>query len=201
MKYLIVARRSLTTKVIVGGWRHTGNWPINRQKALSHPEIQEEKKRKMDSEPREDDDDHEPVTHGYVTKLGRGKGFEERMKFRKIANHVESQAAQIVLQKARIEALEAQLEEINKGEKRRAIPNPNQRFQTLTEILSGGGNLNEPEEEPEAISSSSDNGVEDEDEKEEVVSEAESIGMAGPGPATKISRRGREIRAPAQYHD
>jgi hypothetical protein len=34
----------MTKKNILSGWRVTGNWPISRRKALTHPEIQPEKK-------------------------------------------------------------------------------------------------------------------------------------------------------------
>ncbi|KAF3766390.1 hypothetical protein M406DRAFT_234140, partial [Cryphonectria parasitica EP155] len=40
LQYLITARAAITPKVVKGGWRHSGNYPINRYKALSHEEIQ-----------------------------------------------------------------------------------------------------------------------------------------------------------------
>ncbi|KAF3770200.1 hypothetical protein M406DRAFT_234132, partial [Cryphonectria parasitica EP155] len=40
LRCLITARAAITPKVVKGGWRHSGNYPINRHKALSHEEIQ-----------------------------------------------------------------------------------------------------------------------------------------------------------------
>lgn len=44
VRCLVEARKAITERTIRGGFSHTGTWPINRQKALSHPEIQPDKK-------------------------------------------------------------------------------------------------------------------------------------------------------------
>ena len=38
--YTIARKAGMTPRTIKSGWRTTGNWPIDRQKALSHPEPQ-----------------------------------------------------------------------------------------------------------------------------------------------------------------
>ncbi|SCO78517.1 uncharacterized protein FRV6_02730 [Fusarium oxysporum] len=41
--YAKAREAAIRKEIILSGWRFTGNWPINRHKALTHPEIQPDK--------------------------------------------------------------------------------------------------------------------------------------------------------------
>ena len=65
-----------------------------------------------------------------------------------------------------IERLKAQLEAAGRGRKRKAIPNPNRRFQTLADLLGGG--LEEPQNlEANEASGSEEDAVEVDDDDDE----------------------------------
>jgi hypothetical protein len=65
----------MTKKNILSGWRVTGNWPISRRKALTHPEIQPDKetslKLKMEIRGLELGSDDTPKTSRQIRDLGK----------------------------------------------------------------------------------------------------------------------------------
>lgn len=202
MNCLIEARKAVTPAVLKGGFRHTGNWPISRSKALRHPEIQPDKEKRKASDITNSDDsgsESEAITHDFITKLGRGRDFEARRKLRKVANKNDDLLAENILLKQEILGLRAQIKNLTKGKKRRAFPNPNKRFQKISEIIAAGGNPNEalPSSSSEQITS----GGEDSSSEEgvEAVPEASEDEEPAPESARQPTRSGRQTRLPARY--
>lgn len=199
MNCLIEARKAVTPAVMKGGFRHTGNWPISRAKALRHPEIQMDKEKRKAAELAQSEasgDESEPVTYNFITKLGRGRDHEDRRKLRKVANKNDDLTAENILLQQEILSLRAQIKNITKGKKRRAIPNPNKRFQRISDIIAAGGNPNEAV--PSSSSGENSSGGEDLSSEGEGLDEAEDE----PEPAVRsrqATRVGRQTQIPARY--
>ena len=75
--YAKAREEGFTERNIRSGWRVTGNWPISRQKALSHPEIQSDQaKSLLISSPLKGPhfgSDDIPKTSRHIKDLGRNK--------------------------------------------------------------------------------------------------------------------------------
>ncbi|KAG7003073.1 putative acyl-coenzyme A synthetase [Fusarium oxysporum f. sp. conglutinans] len=128
--------------IILSGWRFTGNWPINRHKALTHPEIQPDKEKvperfKTPSPPQLHSDDT-PKTSRQVRDLAKHRSRPTRRKYSKIAKGLEALEMKVAVQNARITGLEEQMAQVRRGKKRKAVPNPNRRFMALAETLTAG---------------------------------------------------------------
>ncbi|KFA78093.1 hypothetical protein S40288_10308 [Stachybotrys chartarum IBT 40288] len=154
----------MTKKNILSGWRVTGNWPISRRKALTHPEIQADKKEiTPESEGLRDvqlNSDDTPKTSRHIRDLA---------------------------------SLEEEVGRLNRGKKRKAIPNPNKKFMTLAEALAAGDTIFEPIQatrESEIIEDAIEVGGLEEDERSS--SEAEEL------PVVR-TRTGREVKRPRKY--
>src|SRR5580700_9252541 len=184
------ARESgMTRKNILSGWRVTGNWPISRAKALRHPEIQEDK---TDTSPEPPSpylgSDDTPKTSRQIRDLSRNKTPTTRRRYAIIAKGFESQEQALAAHTIRITSLEEEVARLKRGRKRKAIPNPNRRFITLSEALAtkeakGKGQL-------EHI-------IEDSDLEEEVVPEEDiALEASGIESPQRISRSGRLIKRP-----
>ncbi|KAG6996472.1 hypothetical protein FOFC_07489 [Fusarium oxysporum] len=129
-------------EIILSGWRFTGNWPINRYKALAHPEIQPDKEKlleefKTPSPPQLHSDDT-PKTSRQVREMAKHRSRPTRQKYRKIAKGLEALEMKVAVQNARITGLEEQMAQLRRGKKRKAVPNPNRRFMALAESLATG---------------------------------------------------------------
>src|SRR6478752_4827897 len=126
---------AMTSKNILSGWRVTGNWPISRAKALRHPEIQADRiETTPDRVPYLGSDDT-PKTSRQIRDLGRNKSPGSRKRYAVIARGFEAQEQAIAAHASRITSLEEDVARLKRGKKRRAIPNPNRRFMTLSEAL------------------------------------------------------------------
>ncbi|KAJ0126306.1 hypothetical protein HZ326_30590 [Fusarium oxysporum f. sp. albedinis] len=126
-------------EIILSGWRFTGNWPVNRHKALTHPEIQADKERvverfKTPSPPQLHSDDT-PKTSRQVREMAKHRSRPTRRKYSKIAKWLEALEMKVAVQDARITGLEEQMAQVRRGKKRKAVPNPNRRFMALAETL------------------------------------------------------------------
>ncbi|KAG6989090.1 hypothetical protein FocnCong_v021212 [Fusarium oxysporum f. sp. conglutinans] len=129
-------------EIILSGWRFTGNWPINRYKALARPEIQPDKEKllegfKTPSPPQLHSDDT-PKTSRQVREMAKHRSGPTRQKYSKIANGLEALEMKVAVQNARIAGLEDQMAQLRRGKKRKAVPNPNRRFMALAETLAAG---------------------------------------------------------------
>ncbi|KAF6517625.1 hypothetical protein HZS61_003186 [Fusarium oxysporum f. sp. conglutinans] len=128
--------------IILSGWRFTGNWPINRYKALAHPEIQPDKEKlleefKTPSPPQLHSDDT-PKTSRQVRDLAKHRSRPTRRKYSKMAKGLEALEMKVAVQNARITGLEEQMAQVQRGKKTKAVPNPNRRFMALAETLTAG---------------------------------------------------------------
>ncbi|KAI8406457.1 hypothetical protein FOFC_13927 [Fusarium oxysporum] len=183
--------------IILSGWRFTGNWPINRHKALTHPEIQPDKEKvperfKTPSPPQLHSDDT-PKTSRQVRDLAKHRSRPTRRKYSKMAKGLEALEMKVAVQNARITGLEEQMAQVRRGKKRKAVPDPNRRFMALAETLTAG----------EALPDSKKAEIEvDVDEKVESVievgvrSEDESDDFRVVTKHCQRTRSGREVKKP-----
>ncbi|MGI0016370.1 MAG: hypothetical protein ACREBU_23365 [Nitrososphaera sp.] len=186
--YAQARKEGMTKKNIQSGWRVTGNWPINRTKALSHPEIQMDRK----LTPELDLLSSDPLTPSnsrQLQNLNKSESQSIRQTFRKVTRLFERKEIELALKDQKIQALEAQIERLQ-PKKRRKVPNPNKRFIQLSEILGGGKELEDIEErvldEIEVAVEVVDSSEEEEEEEE----------ADPPDLSTVRTRSGRQIRRP-----
>ena len=190
------ARETGFTKAnILSGWRTTGNWPISRRKALTHPEIQEDK---PESSPKSSPSkgvhfgsDDTPKTSRHIRDLGRNKTPRTRKRYNIIAKGFESQQLTNAAYEARILSLEEEVARLKRGKKRKAVPNPNAKFMSLGEALAAGESIHEVLSDSEVVEAEHSDSSE-EAEEEEIASVIEYR----PEEVTpvRITRSGREIK-------
>ena len=144
----------MTRKNILSGWRVTGNWPISRAKALRHPEIQEDKvvveTASLEPSPYLGSDDT-PKTSRQIRDLGINKTPTTRRRYAVIAKGFESHEQRIAAHAAKIASLEEEVARLTRGKKRKAIPNPNRRFMTVSEALAVGEAIPEAGSQAEPV--------------------------------------------------
>ena len=148
--YAKAREAGMRKQIILSGWRFTGNWPINRHKALTHPEIQPDKEKlleefKTPSPPQLHSDDT-PKTSRQVREMAKHRSRPTRQKYSKIAKGLEALEMKVAVQNARITGLEEQMAQVQRGKKRKAVPNPNRRFVALSENLAAGEALPDSKE-------------------------------------------------------
>ncbi|KAJ3455352.1 hypothetical protein MRS44_013952 [Fusarium solani] len=176
--YAKAREAGMKKEIILSGWMVTRNWPINRHKALSHPEIQPDREKlleqlKTPSPPQLHSDDT-PTTSRQVRDLAKHRSRPTRRKYSKIAKGVEALEMKVAVQNRRIASLEEQMAQLRRGKKRKAVANPNRRFMVLSEALASGETLGEPKEAEtevdvdEEVESVIEVGVGSEDESEDV---------------------------------
>ncbi|KAG6990319.1 hypothetical protein FOFC_02347 [Fusarium oxysporum] len=183
--------------IILSGWRFTGNWPINRYKALAHPEIQPDKEKlleefKTPSPPQLHSDDT-PKTSRQVREMAKHRSRPTRRKYSKIAKGLEALEMKVAVQNARITGLEEQTAQVRRGKKRKAVPNPNRRFMALSENLAAGEALPDSKEAEievdvdEEVESVIEVGVRSEDESDDFMVVTKHC---------QRTRSGREVKKP-----
>jgi hypothetical protein len=181
----------MTRKNILSGWRVTGNWPISRAKALRHPEIQEDK---VDASPEPLSpylgSDDTPKTSRQIRDLGKNKTPATRRRYAIIAKGFEAQEQALAVHTVKIASLEEEVARLKRGKKRRAIPNPNRRFITLSEALAQGEPIPKVRAQIEPV-------VVDSESSEEVASEVEKDSLRAESvEPQRTTRRGRIIKKP-----
>src|SRR5437667_59051 len=186
----------MTRKNILSGWRVTRNWPISRAKALRHPEIQADKVEASLEPPPNLGSNDTPKTSRQIRDLGKGKTPATRGRYAVIAKGFESQEQRLAEHAVRIASLEEEVARLTRGKKRRAIPNPNRRFMTLSEALAAG----------EVIPKAGDQEGPDSDSLEEVpdaeVSEADTASIEeniAPESPQVTTRSGRTVKKNIRY--
>ncbi|KAM5527306.1 transposase [Fusarium oxysporum f. sp. phaseoli] len=195
--YAKAREAGMRKKIILSGWRFTGNWPINRYKALAHPEIQPDKEKvleefKTPSPPQLHSDDT-PKTSRQVREMAKNRSRPTRRKYSKISKGLEVLEIKVAVQNARIAGLEEQMAQVRRGRKRKAVPNPNRRFMTLTEALATGEALHDTKEAEievdvdEKVESVIEVGVGSEDEREDFTVVTKHC---------QRTRSGREVKKP-----
>jgi len=165
--YAKARETGMTKRNILSGWRVTGNWPISRSKALRHPEIQEDKAKQTTPEPRPYlGSDDTPKTSRQIRDLSKNKTPATRRRYAVIAKGFETQEQTLAAHAVRISSVEEEVSRLKRGKKRKAIPNPNRRFMTLSEALAAGETIPEVGSQTEPV-------VVDSKPEDDVVSEAE----------------------------
>ena len=181
----------MTRKNILSGWRVTGNWLISRTKALRHPEIQEDK---VDTSPKPPSfylgSDDTPKTSRHIRDLGRNKTPTTRRRYTIIAKGFEAQEQILAAHSIKIASLEKEVARLKRRKKRRAIPNPNRRFISLSEALAQGKPIPDirAQKEPIVVDSEESEGVESEASLRENSGEYEL--------PQRVTKRGRIIKKP-----
>lgn len=131
---------AFTKSNIISGFRTTGNWPISRRKAMSHPELQQDRDstpESLDEAVGEPSEVSTPKTAHAIELFGQDKSPSTRLGFQKAAKACRLLATESAIKDQKIRALEAQLERL-RPKKRRKVPNPNSQFMTIGEILGSG---------------------------------------------------------------
>jgi hypothetical protein len=195
--YAKAREAAMRKEIILSGWRFTGNWPINRHKALTHPEIQPDKETLLEQfqtpSPPPVHSDDTPKTSRQVRDMAKHRSRPTRRKYSKIAKGLEALEIKVAVQNARIAGLEEQMAQVRRGRKRKAVPNPNRRFMTLAEALATGEALHDTKEAEievdvdEKVESVIEVGVGSEDEREDFTVVTKHY---------QRTRSGREVRKP-----
>lgn len=194
--YSAARQVGMTTKNIISSFRVTGNWPINRQKALSHSEIQADQldKRKATPEPESDEEPETPRNGRQIMDMAKKSSPATRLKFRRIAMAFDKLASELATEKHQNAGLRDEIERLKPKQHRKKIPNPNKRFMSLGDMGDDpeGPDKAQIDERSEVV----DNQVVGE---EEVDSAEEEIEVASPEPV--LARSGRSIRRPTRYYN
>lgn len=191
--------KGMTEDTIKNAWKTTGNWPISRRKALIHPEIQVDKEKRRapesDSEVPGDcsDDDALKTGRDIMNLAGPNATAGDRRKFRKIGLAFDAKEAQLTIANQRIQELEAQVARLT-TKKRKAVPNPNQKFMSIEDILGKDEQAEDAQNEEIEAEEEVEAEEEAEDEDDEV-DDDEEVEL----PAEVRTRSGRQTKVPARY--
>ena len=79
--------------------------------------------------------DDTPKYSRYIRDLSKNKTPVARRRYAIIAKGFKAQEQALVAHMMQIAGLEEEVARLKRGKKRRAIPNPNSRFMTLSEVL------------------------------------------------------------------
>lgn len=131
--YAKARKEGMSKKNIQAGRRATGKWPINRTRALTHPEVQEDRKTTPEIELLSSDP-MTPSTSRQLHRLQKPDANSLKRTFRKISRAFERKEAELVLKDQKILALEGTLDRM-RPKKNKKIPNPNKRFMSISDIL------------------------------------------------------------------
>lgn len=192
--------KGMTSQTIKSAWKTTGNWPISRQKALSHPEIQIDKEKRHapeDNAGKANSDEEIPKSGRDIMNLaGPNASTGNRRKFRRISRAFNSKEAELAIAKQQIRELKAQVERLT-TKKRKAVPNPNRKFMQIEEILGkeirAKNTLNQEIKAQEAVV--------DEDDEVDVGEESEDDDEEDAPPPEVRTRSGRASKIPSRYID
>jgi hypothetical protein len=170
------------------------NWPISRRKALTHPEIQPDKKEVTltsdDYRNGQVDSNNTPKTSRHIRDLGKNKSPSTRRRYSVISKGFEAQELKIASLNSKVASLEDEVGRLSRGKKRKAIANPNRKFMTLAEALVACDTISEPNQatvETETVEDVIEVGGVEEDESTN--SEAEELPVAR-------TRAGRAVKRP-----
>lgn len=193
-----IGARSLafTEKTIKGGFRVAGVWPISREKALQHPEIQNPVPRERTPTPDLEGiaalmDPFTPTNARQIMDFAIDSDPQNRLLFRKVARAFSNKALELVKAYKSIEALEETLNRLQRGRKRKKIPNPNKRFMLIGEALASGG--------PIAVTSGTEGLLVVASESEEDSDQDSIESIVEDPPESYQTRSGRMVRPKRHY--
>jgi hypothetical protein len=136
--------------------------------------------------------DDTPKTSRQIRDLGKNRTPATRRRYAIIAKGFEAQEQALAAHTIKIASLEEEVARLKRGKKRRAIPNPNRRFMTLSEALVDSEHIPKIRAQEESI-------MVDSEESEEVGSEA-SVRVESESPQ-RTTRRGRIIKKPRKIRE
>jgi len=195
--YASARQVAFTPKDIMAGWRVTGNWPISRAKAFRHPEIQADtpEESSLEASPVGSHlgSDDTPKHSRHIRDLSKGKTPRTRRRYGKIAKAFQAHEQALATHTMKIASLEEQLDRLKRGKKRKAIPNPNRRFITLSEALEAS--RANPEHGDESGHGSVECDMEESVASEESVQSVIEVTILPPSPQ-RTTRSGRAIKKP-----
>jgi len=87
--------------------------------------------------------DDTPYNSRQIRDLGKNKTQTTRRRYTVIAKGFEAQEQTLASHTVRIASLEEDVAQLKRGKKRKAIPNPNRSFMTLSEVLASGKSIPE----------------------------------------------------------
>lgn len=194
--YIKARELAFTRETIKNGFKVTGVWPISRETALSHPEIQNPIPRELTVSPDLESiaaliGPFTPTNARQIMDLARDSDPRNRLLFRKVAKAFGNKALELIEAKKSIEALEETLQRLQRGRKRKKIPNPNKRFMMIGETLGNGQAIAtiSGTEGPLVVASESEE-VSDQDSIESIIEEP---------PEPYQTRSGRVVKPKKQY--
>ena len=89
------------------------------------------------------DSDDTPYISRQIRDLGKNKTSATRRRYAVIAKGFETQEQTLATHTVKIASLEEEVDRLKRGKKRKAIPNSNRRFMTLSEALAVGEAITE----------------------------------------------------------
>lgn len=195
--------KAFKQSTIISAWKVTGNWPISREQALLHDEIQQDKaeRKSWAVEPATpepiSDVEKTPTTSRQIKDMGVTCTPTTKYKFKKAAKALEKKDSELVQAQGEIARLTEEVERLQRSKKRKRVPNPTKRFQTVFEALAVG------EEIPpnQLDSSSQESEVEEPVEEDSGVEEVEEEELAPALPPAPVTRSGRQVKRPAHLAD
>ncbi len=156
--YAMARHEAMTRKNILSGFRASGIWPRNRQKALRSDQVVTQARPATPPPPPAQATTFEtPKRGGDILALARNPSPGTRLAFRKVAKKFDSMVGQLTLQAQRIEAVEDQIQRMQPQKRQKVVRNPNERFVIMDKIMKqkevdeeGWEEEEEEEEEEEA---------------------------------------------------
>ncbi|KAK2469128.1 hypothetical protein H9L39_19226 [Fusarium oxysporum f. sp. albedinis] len=108
--YAKAREAGMRKEIVLPGWRLTGNWPINRHRALSQPEIQPDREKLLEQfktrSPYQLHSDDTPKTSRQVRDLAKHRSRPTRRTYSKISKGLEALEMKVAVQNGRITGLE-----------------------------------------------------------------------------------------------
>lgn len=211
IKCLKKAREAVSKKTVKKGFTHTGTWPISRAKALLHPEIQPDTKENAPGDPEgeagedveSDDEDSPAVTRDFIVDLAKNPTSNKSLRYslKRIAEEVDDLRASLAFSERENTGLRTKIAELTKTKKKRAVPNPTQRFMDVVELAIKGYTIEALEDEenvepaPKRRKKVIPVVVVEVEEYEEGVDSDGSEGVEAEVPAEIRTRSGRAVRS------
>ena len=148
--YAKAHQEALNINNIKAGFRASGIWPTNRHKELKSSQVVVPTRPKTPPQPPELAGIQTPRKGMEILEFARNMSPGTRLGLRKAARIFDTLVVESALQKQRIQALEDEVRDLQPKKRQRVIPNPNERFVTIDQIMAGAKEdipVEEPEEE------------------------------------------------------
>lgn len=154
-KCLYAARNAVSPRTIRNASKHTGCWPINRQEALHHDEIQADTPANapiadLEQSGSESGCEDAPVTRDFIMGLLVPRDDrDKRAAAKRVADSWTDLTTENALLKTQLASYQGKEEQRNKTQKKRKVPNPTDGFEMMADIVAKGGTIETLEREPQ----------------------------------------------------